>query len=307
MEHLRVHEIINKAVKLLEHSIDRRIVIERKLEANPDGVMGDAALLQNAVLNLAVNARDAMPDGGVLTFKTTHVTLEPQFCHVQNPAIEPGKYLELSVSDTGVGMDENVQRQVFEPFFTTKAVGKGTGLGLSAVYGIIKEHKGTVALNSKPNRGSCFTLYLPLASAEFRVKSEPKFIADTYGDKSILLVDDEVALRKVAGRILQDLGYRVTTATNGKEAIETYAKQAGQIDLVLLDMVMPVMNGEETIRKLRELDPHVRILVTSGYSLNTGIGDLPQDIVCGFVQKPYRKEQLADAVARALKPVSEDA
>lgn len=302
MERLSVHEIVDKAVKLLEHSIDRRIVIERTLEANPDEVMGDATLLQNAVLNLAVNARDAMPDGGVLTFKTSLITLNRDFCLVQNPGVCPGNYLELSVIDTGVGMDESVQRQVFEPFFTTKAVGKGTGLGLAAVYGIIKEHRGTIALESQPNQGSRFTLYLPLATTESPIKSEPRHVAGRHGDKDILLVDDEVALRKIGGRILRELGYEVTTATNGKEAIEIYTARGHQIDLVLLDMVMPIMNGEETIRKLRELDPQVRILVTSGYSLNTGIGELPQDIVCGFVQKPYRREQLADAIAQALKP-----
>jgi PAS domain S-box-containing protein len=295
-----IHEVIDKAVRLLEHTIDRKIVIERDFKAAARLIAGDPTQLQNAILNLAVNARDAMPDGGTLTFATDLVTLSDEFCRQHGLSAGGRAYIEVSVTDTGIGMEKEILSQIFEPFFTTKVVGKGTGLGLAAVYGIVREHSGAISVVSEPGQGSIFQVYLPVAENESKTGSDGEGEQLTPCRATILIVDDEDSIRKTAARMLADLGYEVVTARNGREALQLYNACCDEIDLIILDMVMPIMNGRETLEELRKINSEARVLMSSGF--NPGAQhDGVQNISSGnLVQKPYRKQDLARKVAAAL-------
>lgn len=295
-----VHEVIDKAVKLLEHTIDRKIVIEREFKASARLTSGDPTQLQNAILNLAVNARDAMPDGGTLTFATDLVTLNDDFCCQHGLYAGGGVYIEVSVTDTGIGMDKEILSQIFEPFFTTKGVGKGTGLGLAAVYGIVREHSGAISVVSEPGQGSIFRVYLPVAEVETEATPDTESEQLTPCRATILIVDDEDSIRKTAARMLADLGYEVVTARNGREALQLYNACSDDIDLIILDVVMPIMNGRETLEELRKINSEVKVLMSSGF--NPGAQpDGGRDVSStDLVQKPYRKLDLARRVIAAL-------
>ena len=300
-----VHEIIDEVTALLERTIDRRIEIRRQLEAERDVVMGDPAQLQNAVLNLAVNARDAMPDGGTLTFRTRITPLDESFSSTRGTRVDPGDYLEITVEDTGVGIPTDTIPRIFDPFFTTKEVGRGTGLGLSAVYGTVERHRGTIHVDSTPGQGSRFTLYLPLASADERLNAARGTADLVNGRGRILLVDDETVVRNMAWTMLGRLGYDVVLAVDGKDAVALYAADAPDIDLVVLDVVMPRMSGVETLRRLREIDPDVRVLVASGFTGGSEVQQMCDEGVLGMLHKPFVMSELSERVAEALRrPVS---
>ncbi|MCX7935248.1 MAG: response regulator, partial [Planctomycetota bacterium] len=249
------------------------------------------------LLNLALNARDAMPQGGILTFSTAVVEL-PEDESTHTPA---GKYLRIAVADTGVGMDAATMRHLFEPFFTTKAPGKGTGLGLAAVHGVVKSHKGRIEVKSELGRGSEFSLFLPLhESATWQADAKAE-VASTPKSARILVVDDEALLRDLATEMLQDLGYRVTTCKDGDEAIGYYLQSWEHVDLVILDMIMPKRSGHETFVALRKINPKVKVLITSGYSLAEEAKQVMDEGAVGFLQKPFRCEELSRKVAEALK------
>ncbi len=240
-----INTIINEVVSLLERTVDKKIILETRLFADNCCVIGDPSLLQNALLNLGVNARDAMSDGGIITFATSNIDLDSSYCATCGFPIQPGSYIEISVSDTGTGISKDIINRVCEPFFTTKEVGKGTGLGLAAVYGTITDHHGSINIYSELGSGTVFKLYLPL-SCEIHVASAvtEELI---HGSCGILLVDDEELVRIVGQSLLESLGYRVYLAENGEQALEVYARQKKDISLVILDVVMPVMGGKETL------------------------------------------------------------
>jgi len=292
-----LHQSIHDVVALLQHSIDKRVEIKLHLEANPSTVLGDPAQLQNALLNLALNARDAMPEGGVLTFSTRTVMFEESLA---GEDLVPGRYVHISVTDTGIGMDEGTKRRMFEPFFTTKEVGKGTGLGLASVYGTVKNHRGGVRVYSEPGRGSSFHLYLP-AYEEAPGAADPDCrAASVTGHGRILIVDDEAIILDLGGDLLRDLGYEVTACGDPAEALDLYRREWRNIDLVLLDMVMPKLGGKELFSAMKAVNPRIRALLSSGYSINgeaQGILDLG---VQAFVQKPFDRVELSRKVAEAL-------
>ena len=290
---------INEVIALLERTIDKNISLDTKLGATRACVIGDPALLQNALLNLGVNARDAMPAGGVITFATANVELDAGYCRSSVYTINPGSYIEISVSDTGTGMSTEVIQHVFEPFFTTKEVGKGTGLGLAAVYGTVTEHRGCISISSEPGSGTIFKLYLPVSGDK---KNDQACVEKVIcGSDGILLVDDEEILRDVGKSILEGLGYRVYLAEDGEQALETYAREREHISLVILDMLMPKMGGKETLLQLMKSYPGVRVLILSGYSQDGTVDDLEKLGAKGFLQKPYHRQELSIAVAEALK------
>lgn len=289
---------IKDMISLLERTIDKKIRIETKLLAKNSCVNGDPTLLQNALLNLGLNSRDAMPDGGVITFSTSNITLDSTFCQSSLFTIDPGSYIEIAVSDTGVGMTKDVLKHVFEPFYTTKKVGEGTGLGLAAVYGTVTEHKGCINIYSEPGVGTIFKLYLPILNEK---KPEIKQYNElTYGSGGILFVDDEEILRYVGKTLLEDLGYRVYLAEDGVQAIEIYEKEEKNISLVILDMLMPRMGGKETMLKLKESYPNIRILISSGFHHEGTLSDIKELGGVGFIQKPYLKQELCKAVADSI-------
>jgi PAS domain S-box-containing protein len=292
-----IHKEIAEVVGLLNRSIDKRIEIKRHLDAVPALVLADPTQLQNAILNLALNARDAMPQGGTLSFTSSVVTFPDA---LPDEELQPGRYVQLSVTDTGVGMDAATQKRLFEPFFTTKEVGKGTGLGLASVYGTVKNHGGTIRVYSEVGHGSTFRVYLPvLEDGAALAAPEVSAVAPT-GHGRILIVDDEPVILEIGALMLRKLGYEVTVCVDAREALELYRQDWQSFDLVLLDMVMPKLGGRELFLALREINPGIKALLASGFSINgeaQGILDLG---VLVFVNKPFRLVELAQSVAKAL-------
>ncbi len=301
---VRIHGLIQDVVELLERTIDKRIAIALKLAAPADLILGDPGQMGQVVLNLAVNARDAMPDGGRLVLSTRQVEMRPEDAHLY-PELSPGAYLELSVEDTGLGIARHVQARIFEPFFTTKGPGKGSGMGLAVVYGILRGHGGSIRVESEENAGATFRIFLPLAEeqaedARPRQRDEP--ITGTGG---VLVVDDEPIVRSTAGELLRNLGYSVIVASDGAEALEAFVAHRTSIDVVLLDLVMPGMDGRECLTRLREIDPNVRVVLSSGWGFEDFAHDLASAGIAGFVRKPYQIAQLSRIVAQALGSPSE--
>lgn len=293
-----IETTIHEVISLLERTIDKNITLETRLIAKNTFVNGDPSLLQNALLNLGVNARDAMPEGGVITFTTANVDLDSSYCESSAFNITPGPYIEIAVSDAGTGIAEENIQHVFEPFFTTKEVGKGTGLGLAAVYGTITDHLGSINIYSEPGIGTVFKIYLPLSG-------DKKTIAPTAdelvrGSGGVLLVDDEEILRDVGKSLLEELGYRVYLAEDGEQALEVYARDKKDISLVILDMLMPIMGGKETLVRFMENYPDIRVLISSGFHQERTVDELVKLGARGFLQKPYIKQELGKAVAEAI-------
>ena len=296
---VHINETIAAAIGLLERTIDKQIQIISRLEAVDPIVMGDQTQLQNALLNLGVNARDAMPHGGTLRYATSVREMDEAARRSVDISLPADRYLEIAVSDTGSGMTKAVMEHIFEPFFTTKGVGKGTGLGLAAVYGAIKNHCGEISVNSQPGHGSVFKIYLPLAADDFNTQTLSDEVIS--GSGGILLVDDEEMLRSLGRELLEELGYSVYLAENGEQALEVFAAHRDEIALVVLDMIMPKMGGKEAFMRLRERAPGVKVLFCSGFS-SDGIGDELLTLgASGFIQKPYNRGELSRTVAEALR------
>lgn len=297
-----INTTIHEVISLLERTIDKNITLETRLVAKQACVVGDPTLLQNALLNLGVNARDAMPDGGVITFTTANIELDSSYCRTSAFTILPGSYVEIAVSDNGTGMSDEIVKRVFEPFFTTKGVGKGTGLGLAAVYGTVTDHHGCISIFSEPGTGTVFKIYLPLSGDnKMRETCSEETI---YGSEGILLVDDEEVLREVGKSLLESLGYRVYLAEDGQQALETYALEKENISLVILDLLMPKMGGKETLQRLMESYPGISVLILSGFSQEGTVNDLNKLGAKGFLRKPYLCQELSKAVAMAISEPS---
>lgn len=295
---ISIDAMINEVISLLERTVDKRIILEKRLNAGESNVNADPALLQNALLNLGLNARDAMPEGGVIVFATATIELDSWYCESSAFNITPGSYVEISVSDTGTGMSKEVFERIFEPFFTTKEIGKGTGLGLAAVYNTLKEHHGSLSVYSEIGMGTVFKLYLPLSAGERAAGSVPLEVA--HGTGGILLVDDEPLIRTVACDLLQNMGYQVFLAEDGEQALDVYAHNKDRISLVILDMVMPKMGGKETLEQLVRNYPDVRVLIASGFHQDGSIDALLKLGAKGFIQKPYSWLEICKAVSDAI-------
>ena len=296
---INVNHSVERSRKMLRRLIgeDIELVVVPAADLRPTRF--DPGQIEQILFNLAVNARDAMRDGGRLTIETRNVTLDASYAedHAYTPA---GEYVMLAVSDDGHGMDEETRARVFEPFYTTKGVGQGTGLGLSTVYGIVKQHGGSIEVYSEVEIGTTFKVYLPVAEGEVPSKSSPKPGAPPRGRETILLVEDEAAVRRVAKRILESQGYRVLDAPGGKEAIELCRDFEDEIDLVLTDVVMPRMSGKECFARLCGIRPGLKALYMSGYTENVIAHRGVLDEGTRFIQKPFSVQVLSEAVRRAL-------
>lgn len=257
----------------------------------------DRNQMQQVLLNLFVNAWQAMPEGGHLSIRTACVRLDEDFSREYK--VKPGAFVQLSVSDTGIGMDEKTRLRIFEPFFTTKSMGRGTGLGLASVYGIIKNHSGYIEVTSQPERGTTFNIYLPVADEACALEKGGES-SDKGDQKTILIVDDETIIIDVCRQMVEKLGYAVITVGSGEEAIELLSRSDKKIDLVLLDIVMPGLTGGETFDRLKIIRPDLKILLASGYSLDTKALDIMQRGCEGFIQKPYKLEELAKKIRSIL-------
>jgi CheY-like chemotaxis protein len=258
-------------------------------------------MIEQVVMNLAVNARDAMPRGGQLTITSCSEVIGKGHAR-NNPEARTGQFACLVVADTGCGMDMETLNRVFEPFFTTKDVGKGTGLGLATVYGIVKQHDGWVEVTSTPRKGTTFKVYLPtLAVAAEAEKKDARPVSVKGGQERLLLVEDEPALRKLASRVLQAYGYEVLAAADGLEALDEWSRQKGRIDLLVTDVVMPNgMSGKDLADRIRAHSPDLKVLYTSGYAFELSGLDLRQQSGCKFLPKPYLPSALAQAVRDCL-------
>ncbi|HOW43840.1 MAG TPA: response regulator [Candidatus Aminicenantes bacterium] len=290
--------VVGETLRILSGTFDKSIVIETDLDGSLPTVEIDASQIQQVLMNLCVNARDAMPGGGRLIIQSSVARLSESDARHQ-PDAKPGWFAVLAVSDTGVGMEPAVKGRIFEPFFTTKEKGKGTGLGLSMVYGVVKNHGGFVNVYSEPGQGSTFKIYLPLSGKPEAVESAPeRELAG--GDEEILVIDDEEAIRQVAADILGSYGYRVSLAADGAEGVALFRKNRRRTQMVLLDMVMPRQGGRETFLQLQEIDPQVRVLFSTGYSQNEKVNEIMALGVRGFIQKPYQVRDLLAKVREVL-------
>jgi nitrogen-specific signal transduction histidine kinase/CheY-like chemotaxis protein len=280
---LSLNDVAREVIRLLERTIDRAIAIEPHLADDLATVEGDAGQLHQVLLNLCLNARDAMPDGGLLIIETRNLTLSEEKSRTELD-LEAGQYVLLSVTDTGSGMDAETQQRLFEPFFTTKE--EGRGLGLAMVYGIVQGHGGAIHVYSEPGQGSTFKVYLPVVSrpAEDTTPEEAEIVG---GTETVLVVDDEESVQALLRRILEEGGYTVLLAADGVEATELYAERSAEIDLVVLDIIMPRMGGRKTYERLREINPEVKVLLSSGYSKKGRAQDIMAAGAKGFLQKPY--------------------
>jgi PAS domain S-box-containing protein len=296
-----LNAITQEAIGILERSIEKKIVIARDLDAEAPAVLGDASRLQSAILNLALNARDAMPQGGQLSIKSATTVLDAAFCARQELPVEPGRYVTLEIRDDGEGMTREVLDRLYEPFFTTKDKGRGTGLGLAAVYGAVKSHRGTIDVRSDVGKGTVVRLYLPLYEGTSKEAGAVSLPAPPLPrGLRVMLVEDMEPLRAMVGVILNALGCEVSAFENGALAVDYYATHFNAVDLVILDMRMPVMDGTETFHALRAINPAVKVLLASGHSLTGATQALLDSGAKGFVQKPYRRQTLIEKIQEAL-------
>ncbi len=299
-QRIDIHTVLSEVVALLGHSIDRKIEIETRLEANTSFIVGDGSQIQNAFLNLGVNARDAMHDGGKMVFSSKLITLDKESleCYVEIPV--EGSYLMVSVSDNGEGIPRDIQKKIFDPFFTTKEEGKGTGLGLAAVYGTVQSHNGFMNVYSEIGLGTTFNVYLPIT--EDMGESPKSHVGKNIplGTGTILFIDDEPLLREVASKILVHNGYNVICASDGVEGVAVYEAHKSEVDLIIVDMIMPVMNGLEAMNIIRTRNSTIPILIASGYSRNGEIDEALLHDKVSFIQKPFFREDLLLSVAEHL-------
>ncbi len=302
MSPVNINHHIEELIDLLERIIPRMIKIELELEKVLPTINADSGQIKQILMNLALNARDAMPDGGTLRIKTSSVLIGADCCknHVD---VKPGPYTMVSFSDTGVGMDKETVERIFEPFYTTKEVGKGTGLGLSMVFGMIKQHDGFIMFDSEINKGSEFRIYLPVTDITSELSSTENEVLkkETPEGETILLVDDEDMVRDLGADYLTELGYTVRTASNGRQALEIYRQNQAEISLVLLDLIMPEMSGKICLEELLKINPDVKVVVVSGYCSDETPGGPVNLGARGFVSKPYDLDSLVNTIQKVLR------
>lgn len=306
---IRVGDVLGRVVKIITSTFDRRIQVQTRSQSGPLWVDANPAQFEQAVLNLCINGRDAMPEGGVLTLKSSRVA------HRENdPALPcrclPGSYACITVRDTGVGMPPQVLSRIFDPFFTTKEPGKGSGLGLSMVYGMASGAGGFVQVASEVGLGSTFSLHLPLTAPPVEQRSLTRSSSLETGSGTVLVVDDEPMVLAFCKEGLKRLGYEVLAAADGQQACEVFQSHSGQIDIVLLDFVMPGITGLETCRRLREIKPSLKVILSSGYTSAEVVREARLAGAVGFIGKPYSLEELSGALRRpeslSLRAPNED-
>ncbi|MEW6261434.1 MAG: PAS domain S-box protein [Thermodesulfobacteriota bacterium] len=296
-----LNQEVRTAVQILERTIPRIIKIETSLQDGLNPINGDPTQIQQVLLNLGANARDAMPDGGRLIIETENIDLDEHYSKTK-VELMPGSYVLLKVTDTGQGMDKETQEHIFDPFFTTKEVGQGTGLGLSIVYGIVKNHDGHINCYSEKGQGTIFKLYFPLAlEAKRDASTETAFEQKALqGSETILLVDDEEEILEVGEQLLKQYGYSVLKAPNGNEALNLYKTDGVAIDLVILDLNMPGLSGQQCLREILAYNARAKVIIASGYSPNGQHGQALADGALAYISKPYHVVEILRKVRAVL-------
>jgi two-component system, cell cycle sensor histidine kinase and response regulator CckA len=299
-ETLDVGALVTDVRPMLSRVVREDVELRVRLTDGPLLVHADRGQLERVIMNLTVNARDAMPGGGTITITTAVVRLGPE-AEAMTPPLTPGRYARLSIADTGDGIPESARRHIFEPFFTTKARGRGTGLGLSSSYGIVVQSRGAMSVESRPGHGSTFHVLLPLMDSASRPAESASVVAAApRGSETILIVDDEEALVRVARRMLESAGYLTLTATSGEEALRLVEQLGGPLHLLLTDVVMPGMGGPELATRVRARHPETRVLFTSGYADDVALRDAIQEREQLLLPKPYDTHELRRMVREAL-------
>ena len=291
-----VNKIIQQTSSMFERT-KREINIHRKYQEGIWAIEVDRGQIEQVLMNLYVNGWQAMPEGGNLFVESRNVTLDRD--NIKVFSAEPGNYVRISVRDTGTGMDQNTRQRIFDPFFTTKEMGRGTGLGLASVYGIIKNHGGFIDVYSEIGEGTIFNIYLP--ASDKKVSEDKRLSGEILrGKEMVLLVDDEETITEIMEKALTLTGYRVLPARGGEEAIELYKKNQNRIDLVVLDMIMPGMNGGKVFDRLREMNPGVKVILSSGYSMDGEASQIMDRGCSGFIQKPFGIKELSQKIREVL-------
>jgi PAS domain S-box-containing protein len=291
-----INELVAESAEMFGET-KKEITVHARMSEDTLTIEGDRTQIEQVLLNLYVNAWQAMPGGGDLSVETNPVVIEQSEAKIHE--FEPGRYARISVSDKGVGMDQKTQARIFEPFFTTKEMGRGTGLGLASVYGIVKNHNGVIEVESEPGKGSSFHIYFPTSEKALEKDKEGKKKI-MRGTETILLIDDEEIILDVASELLATLGYTVIKAKSGKEAVDSYRRKSGEIDLVILDMIMPKMGGGKTYDLLKGINPEIKCILSSGYSIDKDAKEIMARGITTFMQKPFDIAVLSQKITDAL-------
>jgi two-component system cell cycle sensor histidine kinase/response regulator CckA len=294
-----LNEIVTRVSSMLKRLIGATIELRTQLSSPLDAVRADPGQMEQIVMNLAVNGRDAMPEGGRLTIQTSNELIDETFA-AQHPGVEPGPHVLLSVSDNGIGMDRDTRARLFEPFFTTKQRGKGTGLGLPMVYGIVKQWGGLISVYSEPGQGASFKIFLPSACASAGAPAPSVSLEALAGSETILVAEDQPEVRSIIHAILTRHGYTVITAPDGEAALKILGEDTRRFDLLLTDVVMPSMGGAELSRRIAGIAPHVRVLYASGYTDDAVFRQGVVDHGIFFLQKPFSSTTLLTKVREVL-------
>jgi PAS domain S-box-containing protein len=297
---LQPRHLIREIIKVVTETFPKSVHVKSSVLEDPWLIMGDTTQIHQVLMNLCVNARDAMPGGGTLMISAENVRLDEIYVRM-NPEARTGEYVMIAVADTGEGIPQQLLSKIFDPFFTTKEQGKGTGLGLSTVQGIVKSHGGFINVYSEVGKGTEFKIYLPVAESPHAISEAVQTDWPTGNGELILVVDDEAAVRELAKNVLETFGYHALMAGDGVEAMAIYAERRGEIHAVLTDLMMPVMDGPATIRALQRLDPEVKIIAVSGLSGNGRMLEAAQAGVKLFLPKPYTADRLLKAISDILK------
>jgi CheY-like chemotaxis protein len=279
--------------------VDQKTKLVVNLNAENPIIFGDPTQVQNTILNLALNARDAMPRGGTLTFATDNSELD-ELLRKSHPEAWGGLYVAVHVSDTGVGMDEKTKARLFEPFFTTKDIGEGSGLGLASVYGTVTSHNGFVSVNSELGKGSTITVFLPVADPLGRKSGNAELARIVRGTGSIVIIDNDEPIRAICREMLTVMGYTVSEFASGSQAVEHFRTREISQNLFIIDMIMEDMNGRECFRQLREINPKTKAILSSGYRLETDLPEIAAEGICAVLQKPFDTATLSRIVAQAM-------
>jgi len=301
LEQINVEDLLNYSIDLFEKGSDKNITVLKEYLQTDLIVSADSNQLEHAILNILINGRDAMADGGAITVKTESIDIDSDHELYIYSHLDVGPYVKISVKDTGTGIPDELKKKIFEPFFTTKEVGKGTGMGLASAYGAIKEHGGYITFSSIEGTGSEFYIYLPF---EIDLPGVQKDIEEVEADKAvksrIMVVDDEELLRSMVEDILKKDNHIIESCSNGREALKLFKNTNMSFDLILLDMDMPELGGLGTFMKMKELDPDVKVVISSGYNMRKEFKKLKDEGVVGFIYKPYKINQLRKQLKNIL-------
>jgi PAS domain S-box-containing protein len=307
VDRINLNNAVKNVLDIINRTFDKKIEINTSLSEDLWDIEADQSQIEQVILNICINAKDAMPNGGVLSIKTYNYEYKADnYDPLKSFGAKEERYAVIGISDTGIGMPEEIQKRIFEPFFTTKEKGKGTGMGLAMVYGVIKNHNGFITVDSKINAGSTFTIYLP-AVESMQVEKRKKDISDNQdivgstvltNKGKVLVVDDEEIVRSVAVEFLKTMGYEVLEASNGYEAIEVFKDNKSGIGLVILDLVMPKLSGKETFNLLKQIVPDIKVIVSSGFSIDSDAKEIIDAGALGFIQKPYKASELEKILSR---------